>query len=223
MTRYFIVILLFLINNHHLVAQKDSLSVLVLGDSYSASTGELKINGWPMQLAEALSEKGIEVKDPFIVAGAGWTTSKLIEQIDKKSLVTNFDLVGLLIGVNNQYRDIDINVFKKEFVELLEKSIAHANGNPANVFVISIPDWSVTPFAKFKNQGKISLELKKYNDFIEAQTIKRKVLYFDITGISRKAQFNKNLIASDSLHPSKKMYRLWVNKMKKPLIKKLKY
>lgn len=219
MTRCFIIILLFLFNSQHLVAQKDSLSVLVLGDSYSASTGELKINGWPMQLAQALSDKGIKTKDPVIIAGAGWTTSKLIEQIDKKSPATNFGLVGLLVGVNNQYRGIDISVFKKEFVELLETSIVHANGDSSNVFVISIPDWSVTPFAKFKNQEKVSLELKKYNDFIEAQTTKRKVLYFDITGISRKAQLNKNLIASDSLHPSKKMYRLWVNKIKKPLLK----
>jgi len=222
MTRFFIIILLSLISVQPLVAQKDSLSVLVLGDSYSASTGELKVNGWPMQLTEALTDKGIKVKDPLIIAGAGWTTSKLIEQINKKTPSKNFGLVGLLIGVNNQYRGIDMSVFKKEFVELLETSIALANCNPSNVFVISIPDWGATPFAKFKNQQKISLELKKYNDFIETQTTMKKVLYFDITAISRKAFFNKNLIASDSLHPSKKMYRLWVNKMKKPLLKQVK-
>jgi len=221
MARCFIIIILFLFNGQLLIAQKDSLSVLVLGDSYSASTGELKINGWPLQLTKVLSEKGIKVKNPVIIAEAGWTSSKLIEQIDKKSPATNYDLVGLMIGVNNQYRGIEIDVFKKEFIELLDRSIAHAKGNPANVFVISIPDWSVTPFAKFNNQVKIRAELKKYNDFIKAQASKKKVLYFDITGVSRKAELNKNLIASDSLHPSKRMYRLWVNKMKKPLLKKL--
>ncbi len=221
MSRQFIFFITLVLLGQAILAQKNGLSFLALGDSYTASTGELHSNGWPAQLVKTLADKGIKIKNPTIIAGAGWTTSELIEQIQKKEPVAENDLVGLLIGVNNQYRSIDISVFKKEFAQLLETCISLANNDEAKVFVLSIPDWGATPYAKRKNREKISAELNAYNDFIESETKKRNILYFDITGISRKARFNKSLIAADSLHPSRKMYRLWVNKMKKPLLTKL--
>ena len=154
MGHYFITFISIVLLGQSITAQRDSLSFLALGDSYTASTGELPVNGWPVQLVRALSENDIAIKDPMIIAGAGWTTSKLIEQIDKKTIGTNYGLVGLLIGVNNQYRGIHLDVFKKEFVELLETCISLAGEDTEKVFVLSIPDWGVTPFAKGKNRKK---------------------------------------------------------------------
>ena len=113
MSRQFSFFITLVLLGQAILAQKDGLSFLALGDSYTASTGELHSNGWPAQLVKTLADKGIKIKNPTIIAGAGWTTSELIEQIEKKEPVAENDLVGLLIGVNNQYRGIDILIFKK--------------------------------------------------------------------------------------------------------------
>ena len=203
-------------------AQKDSLSYLALGDSYTIGTSEMPEFSWPQQLVEKLVQKGNLVKEPKIVAGAGWTTEKLILEIQTADLSTEYDLVSLLIGVNNQYRGLDIDLFRKQFLVLLEKSISLAGNDTSKVFVVSIPDWGVMPFAKFKDAKKITREIGNYNAIIKAEVEKRNVLYIDITKLSRQAIVDKTLIAPDSLHPSKKMYRSWVKKISKNLVKSLK-
>ena len=204
-----------------LMAQRDSLTFLALGDSYTVGTSELVQNSWPEQLVKEFAKKKIAIESPEIIAGAGWTTEKLISEIERNKPDSKYDLVSLLIGVNNQYRGMNFEVFKKDFPKLLETAVMLARNNPSNVFVLSIPDWGVMPFAKFKDRTKISTEISMYNSFIKEETEKRNILYFDITKNSKNALFNKALIASDSLHPSKKMYRSWVSKIKKKLVKKL--
>ena len=200
-------------------SQKDSISFLALGDSYTIGTGESKLNSWPFQFVSQARKKEIDIKTPKIIAKVGWTTTNLLEAIQVEQPNPNYGLVSLLIGVNNQYQNIDIEVFKREFVLLLSKSITLAKGNPKNVFVLSIPDWSVTPFARFNDKKKIVSELNTYNSIIKIETEKQGVLFIDITKISKNALLNPSLIAPDSLHPSKKMYRMWSKKISKKLYK----
>nr|WP_298794874.1 GDSL-type esterase/lipase family protein [uncultured Allomuricauda sp.] len=200
-------------------SQNHSISFLALGDSYTAGTGESKVNSWPLQFVHQSQKKKIDVKPFKVLAKAGWTTTDLLSAIQAEQLEPNYDRVGLLIGVNNQYKGIDFEVFEKEFPMLLNKSIQMANGNPKNVFVLSIPDWSVTPFARFKDKAKIVQELKAYNTLIEKEAKKQGATFIEITKMSRNALVNPSLIASDSLHPSKKMYRMWVKKINKKLFK----
>ena len=200
--------------------QKKEISFLALGDSYTIGTSELPKNSWPNQLKDMLDKKGFSTKTT-ILAKAGWTSEQLLVAVKKSKIKPDFDLVSLFIGVNNQYRSQDIKSFKSDFSILLEKSIELAKNNASKVFVISIPDWSVTPFAKFKDKSKITKELKEYNDFIKQEAKEQGVLYIDITQLSRNAEVNSSLIASDSLHPSKKMYKSWVKKINKKILKKL--
>jgi lysophospholipase L1-like esterase len=202
-------------------AQKDSLAYLALGDSYTIGTSEKPEFSWPQQLAEKMVTKGKLVETPKIIAGAGWTTTKLISEIQSADLKMDYDLVSLLIGVNNQYRGLDIDLFREQFLELLDESISLAGNDATKVFVVSIPDWGVMPFAKLRDAKKITREIGRYNAIIKAEAEKRYVLYIDITKLSRQAIVDKTLIASDSLHPSKKMYRAWVKKISKNLIKTL--
>lgn len=202
-------------------AQSDSLTFLALGDSYTVGTSELKANSWPAQLARELTKNKINMTAPDIIAGAGWTTQKLISEIEQTEPKPVYDLVSLQIGVNNQYRGMDIEVFKNDFPKLLKLAITLAQNDPTNVFVLSIPDWGATPFAKFKDREKISNELETYNAIIKKETERQSVKFIDITKASRNALFNSTLIASDSLHPSKKMYKSWVSKIKKELLKRL--
>ncbi|WP_136468943.1 SGNH/GDSL hydrolase family protein [Flagellimonas onchidii] len=199
--------------------QKDSISFLALGDSYTIGTGESKMNSWPFQLMYQLRKKKIDIETPKIIAKAGWTTTNLLDAIQTEKPTPNYELVSLLIGVNNQYQNLDFEIFKKEFQILLNQSIALAKGNTKHVFVLSIPDWSVTPFARFNDKKKIVKELSRYNFHIKNETEKRDILFIDITKISQNALLNPSLIASDSLHPSKKMYRLWAKKISKKLYK----
>lgn len=199
--------------------QQDSLSFLALGDSYTVGTSELPINSWPLQFAQLMDKKGVPLKPPTILAGAGWTTNDLLSEINTSNLETEYDLVSLLIGVNNQYRGLDINQFKDQFKELLDKSVKLAGNNTSRVFVLSIPDWGVTPFARFKDKDKIRRELTTYNAIIEVETEKRGILFIEITKSSQQALWNKSLIASDSLHPSAKMYKDWAKKIQKKVLK----
>ena len=165
--------------------QNDSISFLALGDSYTIGTAESLKNNWPNQLTAMLSKKYRPTKVK-ILANAGWTTEKLLFEIEQAHLKSNFDLVSLLIGVNNQYRGMKFESFKKDFGALLEKSIELAKNDSTNVFVLSIPDWSATPFARFKDKIKIEKELKAYNSFIKKETKKRGILFINITQISKK-------------------------------------
>lgn len=202
-------------------SQKDSLSFLALGDSYTIGTSERPEHSWPQQLVNTLGKKGKFIKAPQIIAGAGWTTEKLISEIQSSNFNIEYDLVSLLIGVNNQYRGLDINQFKKEFISLLEKSITLAGNDTSKVFVLSIPDWGVMPFAARRDTKKITREIGKYNTIIKEEVAKRNVLYIDVTKLSRQAIVDKTLIASDGLHPSKKMYKTWVKKILKNILKRL--
>lgn len=211
----FIICFFILMNCAVLFGQNDSITFLALGDSYTEGTSELQRNGWPAQLVSLLNKKKIPVTSPKIVAKAGWTTTDLIRQIDSENLNSNYKLVSLLIGVNNQYQGLPLETFKAEFPALLETAIRLANNNPNNVFVLSIPDWSVTPFARFKDKEKITEELMTYNSIIEDVANQYNVQFIEITNLSKKAAFNRSLIASDSLHPSGKMYKTWAKKIVK--------
>ncbi|MEO1486575.1 MAG: SGNH/GDSL hydrolase family protein [Bacteroidota bacterium] len=200
------------------ISQEESFKFLALGDSYTVGTGETLQNSWPVQFVRSLEKKGIVVTTSKTIAKAGWTTTDLLREIANEK-ETDYDLVSLLIGVNNQYQGIDPTLFENEFRLLLEKSISFTNDDPSKVFVLSIPDWSVTPFAKYKAKDKIVEELDAYNTFIETEAKKQKVTFIDITKMSRNAEVNKALIASDSLHPSKRMYKLWVKKIQKKVLK----
>ncbi|MGW9685832.1 SGNH/GDSL hydrolase family protein [Flagellimonas sp. 2504JD1-5] len=199
--------------------QDHNVSFLALGDSYTAGTGESRVNSWPLQFVHQARKKKIDIAPFKVLAKAGWTTTDLLSAIQNERLEPSYDRISLLIGVNNQYKGVDFEVFEREFSLLLSNSIQMAKNMPKNVFVLSIPDWSVTPFARFKDKEKIVRELKAYNTFIEKETKKQGAIFIEITKMSRNAWVNPSLIASDSLHPSKKMYRMWVKKINKKLFK----
>lgn len=147
--------------------------------------------------------------DPEILARTGWTTNELARAIGERSLTGTFDLVSLLIGVNNQYRGGELEEYRAEFVALLSEAIRFAGGNPGRVLVLSIPDWGVTPFAEGRDRSRIAAEIDAFNQVNRAESEALAVRYLDITGISREAGGNPELVAEDGLHPSGVMYARW--------------
>jgi acyl-CoA thioesterase-1 len=195
----------------------NSVNYLALGDSYTIGQSVCETCRYPEQLKTNL--KTIYPKTDFslkTIATTGWTTTNLISAIKTQNLDSNYDLVTLLIGVNNQYQHMDFTVYEKEFPELLNKAIALAKGNNKNVIVLSIPDYAYTPYAKnFDEMGrtKISTEIDQYNAFAESFCISKNVQFISITDITRQGLNNSNLVASDGLHPSETAYKLFVERM----------
>ena len=189
---------------------QDSLRYLALGDSYTI--GESVDSGmrYPVQIADSLIERGYSVEAPQIIAVAGWTTADLKAGIKAANPQGSYDLVSLLIGVNNQYRGVDINIYRKEFEELIDQSIYFAGNDTGRVIVLSIPDWGVTPFASGRDREKIAREIDQYNAINKEITLSRGFSWIDVTGVSRLAENDRTLIAGDGLHPSGKMYTEWV-------------
>lgn len=188
-----------------------ALRYLALGDSYSIGEGLAEAGRWPHQLAAALRSQGIAVADPQIIACTGWTTDELQAGIDAAQPPGVFDLVSLLIGVNDQYRGRPLQGYQHQFQQLLERAIGFAGGNPRRVLVLSIPDWGVTPYAQANNRDAalVATELDAFNATARSCCEQHQVAFIDITGISRDRGGEPAMLAADELHPSAEMYRRW--------------
>lgn len=191
--------------------------MLNLGDSYTIGELVTEEERFPNQTIELLKQKNIFFSTPKIIATTGWTTDELQAAIDKENLQTKFDFVTLLIGVNNEFRKRDTGEYRKQFSELLQTAISFADGNKKHVFVISIPDWGITPFAEqdphHRTEQQISSEIDVFNKINFDEANKQKVNYIEITNESRDAKNDSTLLASDELHPSGKMYSAWAKKL----------
>jgi lysophospholipase L1-like esterase len=197
------------------------LKYLALGDSYTIGEAVSEQDRWPVQLAKRLRQEDIPVQDPHIIAATGWTSGKLQSAIDKENLQSEWDLVSLLIGVNNQYRKHDLDVFRQEFTSLLQKAIFFARKKPEGVFVLSIPDYGVTPFSAGKDAAEVAREIDQYNTLSEDICKRFGIAYHNITGISKKAATDPALLAEDELHPSGVMYAQWVELIYKDVVNQI--
>jgi len=185
--------------------QKKEVNYLALGDSYTIGESVLEQDRWPNQLADQL-----KLAHPKIIATTGWRTDDLASAIKNADLKDEYDLVSLLIGVNNQFQGKSAAQYEIEFEQLLKTSIKLAKGKTKNVFVVSIPDYGFTPYGKPK-QEIITKQIDQFNAINKRITEKYKIAYFNITEISRKGLEDPTLVAEDGLHPSGKMYSAWVD------------
>ncbi len=186
---------------------------LALGDSYTIGESVSEPERWPNQLADSLRLKGYSIPEVNIIARTGWTTAELQDGIQEATPNSNYDLVSLLIGVNNQYRGYDLNIYRAEFKELLEQAIDFAQGDAEKVFVVSIPNYGVTPFGESRGEDRIRQELLVYDSIADSIATEYGIPFVNISPISEWAKDDPSLIAEDELHPSGKMYTLWVEEM----------
>lgn len=187
---------------------------LALGDSYTIGEGVGAEDRWPVRLAAALEASGISLDEPRIIARTGWTTGELLQAIATASPTPAPDhaLVTLLIGVNDQYRGHGVGAFRSGCERLLTRAIDLAANDPRRVVVVSIPDWSVTPFAGSdpRGQAAIAAEIDAFNASAERLATAAGAAFVDVTPDSRRAAHDRDLLAADALHPSASMYESWV-------------
>ena len=196
-------------------------SFLALGDSYTIGEQVSSAENFPNQTVELLKKAGLVFIDAEIIAQTGWTTDELDAAIDAAKILTTYDIVSLLIGVNNQYRGKTLKDFKIEFEHLLQQAIQFAGNKPNHVFVFSIPDWGVTPFADGRDCKKIAEEIDAYNTVCETSAKQFKTHFINITISQRADGNNMEFLAPDGLHPSGKEYKKWAGKLADEIVKSL--
>lgn len=189
------------------------LKFLALGDSYTVGEGIDATDAWPSQLLKRFRYRDALMAPPEIIATTGWTSSELLSAMDHANLKPAYDLVSLAVGVNNQYRGEATAAYREEFGELLRRAIALAGDRPHRVFVLSIPDWSVTPYAAGREREAVAAEINAFNRINAALAYAAGVNYQNVTALSRKAAREPLLLAPDGLHYSALMYRFWVDEL----------
>jgi lysophospholipase L1-like esterase len=194
---------------------------LALGDSYTIGQGVNPNDRFPTQTATLLLQQGIQVQTPAYIATTGWTTNNLQSNINSSN-PNKHTVVSLLIGVNDQYQFRDTTGYRQRFTQLLAKAIELANGKQQNVFVLSIPDYSVTPFAASFDTAQIRKEIDWFNNINRAVTQQYNCPYLDITPSTREGRTNRSLIAADGLHPSALEYKRWADRLVPLLVQALK-
>ena len=188
-----------------------SISYLALGDSYTIGEAVDSTQRWPVQLADSLRKVyHLRVDEPQIVATTGWTTNELQNGIDKANLKDKYELISLLIGVNNQYRGYAFEQFEEEYEALIKWAIQHSVHGASGIFAVSIPNYGVTPFGQARGEDTIRAELLAYDAKAREICQRFGIPFFDITPISELAKDNSTLIADDQLHPSGLQYTEWV-------------
>jgi len=184
---------------------------LALGDSYTIGEGVAAADRWPAQLAAALKRADVAIDEPEILARTGWTTDELAEAMHRHRFHPPYALVTLLIGVNNQYRGLDLQNYRDQFRVLLERAIELADHKPQHVIVVSIPDWGVTRFGREsgRDAARIARDIDLYNAANAQIAASLGVHYVDVTAFSREGGDHADVLVDDGLHPSAAMYGRW--------------
>jgi lysophospholipase L1-like esterase len=196
-------------------------SYLALGDSYTIGEQVPFAENFPNQTVQILRKSGLAFYAAEIIAKTGWTTDELSNAIENTITLENYDIVSLLIGVNNQYRGRSATEFKIEFEHLLQKAIQFSGNRPYRVVVLSIPDWGVTPFAEGRDRKQVAEEIDVYNDICKKATVAFKARFINITSSQREDGSKTEFLASDGLHPSGKEYKKWAAELADAILKAL--
>ena len=196
------------------------LTYLALGDSYTIGESVPEEGRWPVQLVDSLQKRGVEINAAKIIAKTGWTTNDLLSAMEKQLDNEKYDLVSILIGVNNQYQGKSIENYKTDLDEIFSEAIAHSKTGKAGVFAVSIPDYGATPFGADRAE-EIAAEIEQFNAVFKEKADAYGVPFYNITPISKRASEDPGLVAEDGLHPSAKMYSLWVAEFIDEVIEKI--
>ena len=182
---------------------------LALGDSYTAGTSVPARDAWPWQLSVLLRQNNVSCQDPVVIAHEGWTADELVAGFDAAKPTGTFDLVTVMVGVNNQFRGGSIERYRRQLDAVFRRALAAAGGDAHRVVGLTIPDYGVTPFAAGHDAAHIAREIDDFNKAFREEANRRGVRVVNVTTVSRFARTNRTLVSEDGLHPSARLHALW--------------
>ncbi len=188
---------------------KHHYSWLALGDSYTIGEGVPLHLSYPYQTLQLLRKKHFHFHAPEIIAQTGWTSFELADHLLHYNLSQQYDIVTLLIGVNNQYRNLPIEAYNTDLHFLIKKALHLVGGHSQRVILLSIPDWGVTPFAQDRDTAAIATAINSFNQVKASAAAEYGIHCIDITPYTRQAKEDASLLTTDQLHPSGAAYTVW--------------
>lgn len=188
-----------------------TLNYLALGDSYTIGQGVTEEASFPYQLTDALQLNNYNVAEPKVIARTGWRSDNLLTAIADANLNLKYDLVTVLIGVNDQFQGVSVGSFRQNLNLVFDQAQQLAENGREDVLVLTIPDYSATRFAAQADTQAIRLQLEQFNQVVLAEAAARNLQVVDITSSTKAARSNQALLASDGLHPSGQLYAQWVD------------
>jgi lysophospholipase L1-like esterase len=190
--------------------------MLALGDSYTIGQSVPVTERWPHQFIDFLREKGVVAEYPDYIATTGWTTKNLLQGMDTKlDDGKSYNLVSILIGVNNQYQELDIKTYEPDLRIVIDQALDIADNETSKLFMLSVPDYAYTPFGN--GRTSISEGIDAYNAINKRIATEYGITRVDVTPISRQGLINPALVTGDGLHPSGLQYSLWIEKIEPEL------
>lgn len=215
--RYLIILLSFLGFISKSQNLPSNISYLALGDSYTIGASVNEQGRWPNQFIDSLSELGYVINQNDIVATTGWTTRNLLNGMKNADLKAEYNLISILIGVNNYYQFRPVDEYRIELSEIIDSALVLANQDTNAIFLVTIPDYGYTPFGQ-SQISSISANTDLYNAIKDSTAAEYGIPVYHITEISREGLNDQELVATDGLHPSAKQYGLWVDKIIEEMI-----
>ncbi|MGY6522699.1 MAG: SGNH/GDSL hydrolase family protein [Mongoliitalea sp.] len=212
--------------NHLELLPKEPIKYLALGDSYTIGEGVAEEERYPNQAIALLQAQGLEVELSQIIAKTGWTTDELAKGIADAGISGNtYDVVTLLIGVNNQYRRRSVDNYREELTSMIKQAITFAQGNPKRVVILSIPDWGVTPFGRDSGRDleENAHAIDQFNAAKKAIAAELGVFYIDITEEYRSIGGLEEMVVADKLHPSGLVYKSWAEKLSQLMLNQMEF
>ncbi len=179
-----------------------------LGDSYTIGESISPSESYPVLLTNHLKSSGINITLIANPSISGFTTQNLIDHELPILTSLNPSFVTLLIGANDFFQGVDQNTFKNNLEIILDK-VQEKLPKKNNIILITIPDFSVTPYGKsLGNTQKLSSGIADFNSIIKKEGEKSHLKVVDIYPLTQKMENDPSLVADD-LHPSEKEYALW--------------
>lgn len=180
---------------------------VAVGDSYTMGTSVDPKDSWPVQLTRDLNQHGVKVKLVGNLAKTGKATKEVIAEQLPQFFRLSPTFATMMVGANDVNRGSK-EAFAKNLATILDQMLAKLPKN--RLVVITIPDFSVTPFGKtFGDPAGNSKRIAEFNKIIGQEAAKRNLPVVDVYQLSQGMGKDSSLIAPDGLHPSAKEYALW--------------
>ena len=183
---------------------------VALGDSYTIGTSVREVERWPNLIVARVPALELELVANLGVNG--FTSRDVIEVELPRLPGLRPELVSLLIGVNDVVQGVPADAYRANVAEILDDVIARVGA--ARVFVVTTPDYTVTPAgADYGDPAQQSAGIARNNAIITELATTRGIAVVDIFDISLEAGADRSLVADDGLHPSGRQYARWVGRI----------